>query len=79
MPDVSARTVIRAAVSERSGFNAIRSDYVVIGDGEREAAAQPSPREIVTRLHEIIAAKSPEHAALVAAFERRRAARERQP
>jgi len=78
MPDMSARTAIRAALGEGSGFNAIRSDYVLIGDEDRERATQPSPREITTRLHEIIAAKSPEHAALVAAFERRRAARERQ-
>ena len=78
MPDISARTAIRGAIGEGSGFNAIRRDYVIIGDGERERAAQPSPREIVARLHELIAAQGPEQAALVAAFERRQAARERQ-
>ena len=76
MPDVSAHTIIRAAPGEGSGLNAIRRNYRVISDGERERAAQPSPREIVTRLHEIIAAQSPEQAALVAAFERRQARRE---
>jgi hypothetical protein len=30
---------------------------------------EPAPREIVRRLHREIAAKSPDHAALVAAFE----------
>ena len=39
---------------------------------------QPSPREIVAGLHAQIAAFSPEHASLVAEFERRQAARERQ-
>ncbi|HEY2267222.1 MAG TPA: hypothetical protein VGI96_31685 [Streptosporangiaceae bacterium] len=39
----------------------------------RGDAGQPSPREIVTRLHEQIAAFSPEHAALVAEFERTQA------
>ena len=76
MPDVSAHTAIRAAVGEGSGFNTIRRDYVLIGDGERERAVQKSPREIVADLHAVIAAKSPEHAALVAKFERRQAARE---
>jgi hypothetical protein len=42
----------------------------------RGDAGQPSPREIVTRLHEQIAAFSPEHAALVAGFERRQAEHE---
>jgi hypothetical protein len=65
MPDVSARTVIRAAVGEGSGYNALRRDYVIIGDGERERAAQPTPREIVAPLHERIAER---HPALVAAF-----------
>jgi SLT domain-containing protein len=76
MPDLSARTAARAAIGEGSGFNAIRRDYVLIGEGERERAAQPTPREIVARLHELIAAKSPEHAALVAKFERRQARKE---
>ena len=31
--------------------------------------SEPSPREVVRRLHREIAATSPEHAALVAAFE----------
>ena len=79
MPEVSARTAARAAIGEGAGFNAIRRDYEVIPDGLRERAAQPSPREIVARLHEQIAAQGPEQAALVAAFERRQAARERQP
>lgn len=35
---------------------------------------EPSPREIVARLHERIAAQSPDHAALVAAYQRTRAA-----
>ena len=35
-----------------------------------------TPREIVAGLHAEIAAKSPEHARLVAEFERRQAARE---
>ena len=39
-------------------------------------AEGPTPREIVAQLHAEIAAKSPEHARLVAEFERRRAARE---
>ena len=80
MPDVSARTAARPALDgESTGFNAIRRDYEITPDGERERAAQPSPREIVARLHEQIASFSPEHARLVAEFERRRARKERQP
>lgn len=80
MPDLSARTAARAAVlGEGSGYNAIRRDYVIIGDGERERAAQPTPREIVARLHEQIAALSSEHAALVAEFERRQARKATRP
>lgn len=41
----------------------------------RAAETVESPREIVARLHERIAAKSPEHAALVAGFEQRQAER----
>ena len=37
-------------------------------------AGNPSPAEIVTRLHKLIAAKSPEHAALVARWEQKQAA-----
>jgi hypothetical protein len=53
--------------------------YVYNGTGEDiyRGVAQPSPREIAARLHEEIAAKSPEHADLVAGFERRRAELER--
>ena len=54
-------------------LDAFRDDYVVIGDEERERAVQKSPREIVTELHALTAAKSPKHAALVAEFERRQA------
>lgn len=72
MPDVSARTAARPALDgESTGFNAIRRDYEITPDGERERALQPEPREIVARLHEQIAAQGPERAALVAEFERR--------
>jgi hypothetical protein len=71
-------TIRGSGLGDGRSYDAIRRDYVVIGDGERERAAQPSPREIAARLHAEIAAKSPEHAALVAAFERRQAAKERQ-
>lgn len=58
-----------------NAYDAIRRNYVPIGDDERERAAQPSPREIVDGLHAEIAALPPEHAALVAKFERRQARR----
>jgi len=45
-------------------------------DAERPEVA--SPRQIVAELHAKIAAKSPEHASLVARFEQHRATRERQ-
>ncbi len=47
--------------------------YQVISDETRNAG-NPSPAEIVARLHEQIAAKSPEHAALVARWEKKQAA-----
>jgi len=45
-------------------------------DAERPEVA--SPRQIVAELHARIAAKSPEHASLVARFDELRATRERQ-
>jgi len=79
MPDISARTAIRgASLGEGRGFNAIRSDYRLIPDAERERALQSSPREIVADLHAEIAAQGPKQAALVAEFERRQARKERQ-
>jgi hypothetical protein len=48
---------------------ALSRPYRWAGDGDRVE----SPAEITGRLHAVIAAKSPEHAALVAAFEARHA------
>lgn len=45
-----------------------------MAEARRDAGLLP-PTEIVARLHQEIAAKSPGHAALAAEFERRQAAR----
>lgn len=48
-----------------NAYDAIRRNYVIIGDGERDRAAQPSQQEIVDALHAKIAEQYP---ALVAAY-----------
>ena len=46
-------------------LQSLRRDY------RHQPDAEPEPREIVARLHAEIAAKSPEHAAMVAGWEQR--------
>jgi hypothetical protein len=54
-----------AAGGSVSPLDGLRRNYA------RRAPEEPSPREIVARLHAQIAAKSPEHATLVAEFQAR--------
>ena len=54
-----------------SPLDAYRINYT-----HQDAPRELTPREIVTALHAEIAAKSPEHRALVAEFERRQAAKQ---
>jgi hypothetical protein len=68
-PPLRASGVAGTAIS-RIG---LRRGYQVISDGKRNAG-NPSPAQIVARLHELIAAKSPEHAALVARWEQKQSA-----
>jgi hypothetical protein len=70
MTDIFQASRVTSGGAASSPYMLIRRNYVVRADEVL------SPREIVARLHEEIAAKSPEHARLVAAFRRRQAARE---
>ena len=65
-PVVRVRGPVEAADSLAAALIAGRQQR------ERDDAAQPEPRQIVERLHEEIAAFSPDHAALVAEFRQKR-------
>ena len=66
---VSGSGISRIAPAPADTFRPYRWSGAAEQDG-------PSPQEIIADLHAVIAAKSPEHAALVAEFERRQAARQ---
>lgn len=71
MTDVYQASRLTSGGAASSPYMILRRNYEVLSDEERRAG--PSPREIVAGLHAEIAAKSPEHAALAAAFERKQA------
>ncbi len=64
-----AVTVTGTSTTARMSLLDLRQDYVWRRDGTEPGPSEPSPAEIVAALHQRIAAKSPAHAALVAAFE----------
>ena len=69
---MSRHPAIRVAYTTSSPASSLAA---LSGDYERQGAAgEPEPQEIVAALHRQIAAKSPEHAALVAAYEARQQA-----
>ena len=58
-------TITGSGFGGGKSYDALRANYVIIGDGERERAAQPSQQDLVDALHAQIAAQ---HPALVAAY-----------
>jgi hypothetical protein len=75
MPSSQRHLATRLGEATLSPMESLRLNYRIRPDGEREGA-ELTPRQIVTALHAEIAAKSPEHARLVAEFERRQAAKQ---
>jgi len=64
---------LRAAISPGSAtspFTHLRRNYTYAGDHPMPETRIRPPQEIVADLHKRIAAKSPRHAAILAAFER---------
>jgi hypothetical protein len=64
MPDHQRHLATGLAYGTTSPLDALRRNYK-----RHPLPEQATPKEIVARLHAEIAAKSPEHASLVAAFE----------
>ena len=74
MPSGQRHLATGLAYGSTSPLDELRRNYSWRETGTPEPE-EPSPQEIVARLHGVIAAKSPEHAAMVAEFERGQAAK----